>query len=84
MQGKKVKLSLRHEDAWGSGCIDPRFLDLGSSWKWVISFTSRPLYARYPLDRRLGGPQNRPGQHREVKILAPIGAQTPTPWLSSP
>jgi hypothetical protein len=29
----KVKLSLcltlRHEDLWGSGCIDPRFLDLG-------------------------------------------------------
>jgi hypothetical protein len=36
----KVKLSmclinkaLRHEDVWGSGCIDPRFLDLGTSWR---------------------------------------------------
>jgi hypothetical protein len=34
----KVKLSLcltnqalRHEDVWGSGCINPCFLDLGTS-----------------------------------------------------
>jgi hypothetical protein len=37
---KKFKLSLcltnyalRHEDLWGSGCINPYFLDLGTSWK---------------------------------------------------
>jgi hypothetical protein len=36
----KVKLSLclttkalRHEGIWGSGCIDPHFLDLGTSWR---------------------------------------------------
>jgi hypothetical protein len=36
----KVQLSpcltdeaLRHEDVWESGCIDPHFLDLGSSWR---------------------------------------------------
>jgi hypothetical protein len=28
----------------GSGCIDPRFLDLGTSWRWVFSVTPRPLY----------------------------------------
>jgi hypothetical protein len=33
---------------------------------WVVSFTTRPPYLRgksprYPLDRRLGGPQNRSG-----------------------
>jgi hypothetical protein len=22
----------------GSGCIDPHFLDLGTSWRWVVSF----------------------------------------------
>jgi hypothetical protein len=38
------------------------FLNLGTSWKWVVSFTPRPLYLsgksfRYPLDRRLGGRQ---------------------------
>jgi hypothetical protein len=56
---RKVKLSLylsnlalRHEDVWGSGCKDPRILDLGTSWRWVVSFTLRPLYLRDPL---LGG-----------------------------
>jgi hypothetical protein len=47
----------------GSGCIDPHFLDLGTSWRWVVNLTPRPLYSRgksprYPLDRRLGGPQS--------------------------
>jgi hypothetical protein len=28
----------------GSGCIDPHFLDFGISWRWVVSFTHRPLY----------------------------------------
>jgi hypothetical protein len=44
-----------------SGCIDPHFLDLGTSWRWVVNFTPRPLYPRgksprYSLDRRLRGP----------------------------
>jgi hypothetical protein len=37
---KKLKLSLclinqalRHEDVWGSGGIDPCFLDLSTSWR---------------------------------------------------
>jgi hypothetical protein len=35
-------------------------LDLGTRWRWVVSFTPRPLFhrkkfPRYPLDRRLGG-----------------------------
>jgi hypothetical protein len=25
--------ALRHEDIWGNGYIDPRFLDLGTSWR---------------------------------------------------
>jgi hypothetical protein len=37
--------ALRHEDVWGSGCIDLRILDLGASW-WVVSFTPWPLYFR--------------------------------------
>jgi hypothetical protein len=64
---KKVKLSLcltnqalRHESVWGSGCVYPRFLYVGTSWRWVVSFTPLPHYKRlYPLDRRLGGPQSR-------------------------
>jgi hypothetical protein len=40
---------------WGSGGIGPRILDLGTRWRWVVSFTPQPLYPqgkslRYPLD----------------------------------
>ncbi|PNF20161.1 hypothetical protein B7P43_G00613 [Cryptotermes secundus] len=34
---------------------------------------------RYPLDRRLGGPQKRSGRHRAEKILDPTVTRTPTP-----
>jgi hypothetical protein len=29
----------QHKGVWGSGCIDPRFPDLGTSWRWSVSFT---------------------------------------------
>jgi hypothetical protein len=66
-----------------------RFLDLGTSWKWMVSFTPRPLYPRgksprYPLDRRLGGPQSQSGRYEEVKIIPPTRTRTPTFWSSSP
>jgi hypothetical protein len=62
--------AVRHEGLWGSGCVDPRFLDLGTSLKCVVSITPRLLYPRrksprYPLDARLGGPQNRSGRRGE-------------------
>jgi hypothetical protein len=64
----------------GSGCIDPHFLDLGTNWRWVVNFTPRPLYPRgksprYPLDRRLGGPQSQSERFGEVKILDPTGTR---------
>jgi hypothetical protein len=51
---------------WGSECTAPCILDLGTRWRWVVSFTSRTPYPQgkspwYPLDRRLGGPQIRSG-----------------------
>jgi hypothetical protein len=74
----KVKLSLniealRHEGICGNGCIDRHFLDLGTSWRWVVRFTPRQPYTQvrslgYPLDRRLGGHQRWPGQ-RENSYL---------------
>jgi hypothetical protein len=39
------------------GCIDPRFLDLDTSWKWAVRFTPRPLYPRYPLVGGRVGPR---------------------------
>jgi hypothetical protein len=65
----KVKLSLcltKHhamKTYWESGGIAPRVLDFGTRWRRVVNFTPRPLYPhgkspRYPLDRRMGGPQS--------------------------
>jgi hypothetical protein len=36
--------------------------DVGTRWTWVVSLRSRPLYPRYPLNRRLGGPQSQSGR----------------------
>jgi hypothetical protein len=84
---KKVKLflcvtnyALSLEGVCGSGGIDPRFLNLGTSW-WPVSFKPRPIYPRrksprYPLDRRLGGSQNLSGRRGEEKILGPTGTRT--------
>jgi hypothetical protein len=61
---------------WGRRYIDAHFLVLSTSWRWVVSFTPLLLYPRgkgprYPLDRRLIGPQSRSGRFGEEKILDP-------------
>jgi hypothetical protein len=38
--------AIRREEIWQSGCIDPRFLDLGTSWRWMVRFTPGLLYPR--------------------------------------
>jgi hypothetical protein len=81
--------ALRYEGVWESGGIDPRFLHVGSSRRWVGSFTPRPVYPRgknpsYPLDTRLGGPQSQSGRCGEEKILDPSRTRNPTPQSSSP
>jgi hypothetical protein len=48
------------------------FLDFGTRWRRVVSFTHRPLYPQgkrpcYPLDRRLGGPHGRSERGGEEK-----------------
>jgi hypothetical protein len=67
---------------WGSGGIALRIFYLGTTWKWVVSFTHWPLYPQekspwYPPDRRLGGPQSRSGRSGEK---FPAHAETPTPY----
>jgi hypothetical protein len=48
----KVKLSLcltKHHTMkayWGSGRIGPHILNLGTRWRWMVSFTPWPLYHR--------------------------------------
>jgi hypothetical protein len=53
------------------------FFDLDIRWRGVGSFTTGKLYPRrkspqYPLDRRLGGPQSRPGRCGVEKNLLPL------------
>jgi hypothetical protein len=61
-------------------------LDLGTGWRWVMTFTPQPPYPRgnrprYPLDRRLDGPQRWSGRFREEKNFAVSGIK---PGQSSP
>jgi hypothetical protein len=61
---------------WGVEVELHSFFDLGTGWRWVVSFTPRPLYLQgkrpwYPLDRRLGGPQSRSGRDGEEKNSQP-------------
>jgi len=34
------------EDVWAIGVITPSVIYLGTGWRWLVSFTSRPLYLR--------------------------------------
>ena len=45
------------------------FFNLAARWGWVVNATPRPLYPRYPLYRRLGGPQGRSGRVRKISRL---------------
>jgi hypothetical protein len=47
-----------------------------------VSFTSRPLYTRYPLDRRLGGPQSRLVRKMESFACVRHAASQRTRWAS--
>jgi hypothetical protein len=61
---------------WGSGNIAPRILDLGTRWE-VSGQIHAPAALpsgkepRFPLDRRLGGPQSRSGRGGEEKNSQP-------------
>jgi hypothetical protein len=85
-----TNLALRHEDVWGSGCIDPHFLDLGTSWRWVVSFAPLPLYPREraPTTHFIGcwvDPRAGLDDMEKWKIVYPKGTRTPaSPWSSSP
>jgi hypothetical protein len=64
-------------------------LDLRVRWMWMLSYTSWPIYPpgkkrRYPLDRRLGGPQSWSGRRGEVKISFPFRESIPGRPARSP
>jgi hypothetical protein len=67
---------------WRSGGIALRILDFGTRWSWVVSFTPQLLYPQgkspyYPLDRRLGGPQNLSGRDGGEKNSQPLPGLEP-------
>jgi hypothetical protein len=75
-------LSAAHGGVWGTAGILPRFPDLGTSLRWVLSLL--PLYpqrkdTQYPLDMSLDY-----GRYGKEKILDTSGTRTPTPPPSSP
>jgi hypothetical protein len=70
-------------------CINLRFLDLGTVWRSVISFTPLLLYpwgrapGRYWI-RGWVGPQNWSKRYGEVKILDPTGTLNFDPTVIQP
>jgi hypothetical protein len=61
----------------GSRCIAPLILNFGIEWKWAVNCTPRPLYPRYPLNRRLGGAQERSGRIEKEKALLTLSGFEP-------
>jgi hypothetical protein len=68
----------------------PCILNLGPTWRWVVSFMHWLLYtqgksARCTLDRRLAQPQSHSWHcGEEKKSLTNAGNWTPIPWSPSP
>jgi len=62
------------------------FLDHGIKRGWGVSVTPRPLFTpgntRYPLYRRLGGPQGRSGQVRKISPPTRFKPRTVQPVVS--
>jgi hypothetical protein len=65
----------------GEWSYSSTILDLGSRWRWVVSFTPRPIYLRgnsfqYSLNRRILGPRSAMDAVEKIKSLAPVGNRT--------
>jgi hypothetical protein len=57
-------------------------LDFGIRWRWVVASRPWGKSPRYPLDRRLGGPQSRPVRCGAENNLLPLkGSSGPLCWL---
>jgi len=62
--------------------------NFGTTWEWVDSTTSQPLYSleasRYPLSKRLNGPQDRSWRERwTANLLHPLGFEHRTVQLAA-
>ena len=82
----KIKVKVNHEGPEGEQMYVSTLPSTSAlDWVWVVNATPRSLYprekTRYPLYRKLGGPQGRSGRVR--KILPPIGIRSPDRPASS-
>jgi hypothetical protein len=64
-----------HEDT-GKWKYSSTILNVGSRWKWMVSFTPGKG-PQYPLDRRLCGTQSRSGPYRWDTHFCPAGNRIP-------
>ena len=64
----------------GGGLMDLRVLSLGTGWRWVVSFTSRPS-SLHSLNRDPGVGQG--ALERETSLVF-VGNGITTSWTSSP
>lgn len=80
--------AVQYDDTWRNWCAVPRFFDIASTWKWVVSFTPLWLYPRkqplVPTGRRMAGPHNRYGKQSERKHFVSTGTRTTTPCHTVP
>jgi len=72
---------VRREGMWGNGGKALRVLNVETTWRWVFTFTLVPLYCqgknpRYPLNRKLSGPNSRSGRFGEEKNSCLFGNRT--------
>jgi hypothetical protein len=56
----------------GSGSIDPRILDLGTVWRWVVSFTLLPLLPSVKECEDDKNPTPLPSSPKPAAILAAL------------
>jgi len=68
--------------------IAPHILNLGTRWKYMVSFMPSPLYHPgishwYPLDRRPGGSQSQSECGEEEKKIPSLPLQGMKPWSFS-
>jgi hypothetical protein len=57
LYGAAIPCAPRHEDRLVSGGIAPCILNLGRSWRWVVSFRPKRVYSGNPLDARQSAPE---------------------------
>jgi hypothetical protein len=73
------RMPRRHMGEWKCSSY---ILDLGTRWRWVVSFKPRSPYPlgrrpRNPMYKWLGRPQSPSGRCGEQKNLAPVGNRIP-------